>query len=173
MIKEMPVELAKVKMHDLGFSFRENEEEWHETSLGYAFENDAVSKSLLGIAKFVSAVYQRHGEAVVSLSLLRVWPSSHDKFLIDILLKDFIEIGYLPADGTLLHISGEESDRVATIFHLAMLSGWEITMWLGDPRVQIHLDHDAEIQIFAATQSDRWIADFKDFSGGRMLTVLK
>ena len=158
---------------DLGFDKEELEgvDPWYDKILSYSFANDKVVPPLFRIAKAIEKIYTRQPKAVICLSEIRIWPSSHDKLLIDLFFSSISNSPGMPPDGTMIECDASDGIRVVTLFHLAMLFGWDMTLWLGSPKMQIDLGHHGVLEIYAACNTDQLSADFNDLSGGRVLEI--
>lgn len=136
---------------------------WFDSHLSYNFEHDTIATSIYPIARFVGSLATQHGSVVGALSSLRIWQSSHDDYLIRTMLSTLIGFGSgLPADGTMILIGSDEDDALSTMVHLAMLFGWDFELFCESQNLQIQIDHDGVIDIFAgalpASLQDAFIA---------------
>ena len=174
MIKQIDFSDAAKKMAEIGFNPATpgSDLPWNTGALIYDFENETSGASLFGIARFVRSLIANDTKSVILLSELRVWPSEHDILLIDSVLTSYAGLKYLPPDGTFLYCNGGDGEKVATICHLVILFGWEISIWLSCPKTQVDISHDGRISVFLSEGVEESCRTFVDISGGRIPKVI-
>ena len=91
--------------------------------------------------------------------------------MVDLLFSSISDTSGLPPDGTMLNCGVADQAKVVTLFHSAMLFGWDMTMWLGNPKMQIDIGHHGSIEIYSRENIDQLSVDFSDLSGGRVLEI--
>ena len=145
---------------------------WYAGHYLYAFEGDTVARSLFPIARFAGNMAAERGAAAVVLSSLRVWPSSQDVGLITSFLRCSAGIeGGLPPDGTILLVEAGEGAALASLLHMAMISGWDCEVYCQEPGLQIEIDHDGVIRFFVADAGDEFPRAFAEHTSRELKRI--
>jgi hypothetical protein len=115
----------------------------------YRFEGENHARSLVQLAEFVASYCLGKQKCLCSIGSLEIWPSQQDRFLINAVLeKVFGERASLFRYGSFFVYDGEEIEQASAILHLAMLFGWDISVFSGVDRTAC-VSHDGFVMLWA------------------------
>lgn len=102
------------------------------------------SWSFVFMTKWVGKLFSTDSGGHCHLELTRIWPSSLDYCLADSFFKHCgIALSEI-TDGTVLEYNRNEEQILASLIHLSMLSGWEISLKAINSELEFFLTHDFE-----------------------------
>lgn len=117
-------------------------------TFSYCFEDETHCQSPLGIAQFAAQFVSNGQSCLVFVEAINIWPSSQDHFLVTSFCDKAIG-GEALKDGMWLSVDSFEQGALATLVHLSMILGWDVSFYNVNSLVSVAVDHDSNISFFA------------------------
>ncbi|MEM9242093.1 MAG: hypothetical protein AAGB07_19145 [Pseudomonadota bacterium] len=117
-------------------------------TLRYIFEQEDHTQSVFTLAKYLTTLNEANGVTLVTLDLMYVWASGRDEHLIATALQSMTNssLGSLQ-DGSMFLWNQQENDKAATLYHLAMLFGWDAYIIPNGGGVSAFISHDGFVEL--------------------------
>ena len=117
-------------------------------TLRYIFEQEDHTQSVFTLAKYLTTLSEAKGVTLVTLDLMYVWASSRDEHLIATALQSMTNssLGRLH-DGSMFLWDPQEKHKAATLYHLAMLFGWDAYIIPSVGGVSAFISHDGFVEL--------------------------
>ncbi|MEM6713276.1 MAG: hypothetical protein AAF590_13490 [Pseudomonadota bacterium] len=114
----------------------------------YVFEQEDHTQSVFTLAKFLTGLSEAHDATLVTLDLMYVWSSGRDEHLIATALQSMTNAntGRLQ-DGAMFLWNEQEKHKAATLYHLAMLFGWDAYIIPNGGTVSAFISHDGFLEL--------------------------
>lgn len=117
--------------------------------LAYSFEREDHTRSVYTIAKFLTGLSRGKESTLVSLHNMYVWPSGRDEHLIKYALASIIEMPTASLnDGTAILWTPTEEAGATTLYHLALLFGWDAYIFPKGGGVSGFISHDGFVELY-------------------------
>ncbi|NSX54822.1 hypothetical protein [Parasulfitobacter algicola] len=119
-----------------------------KTTLWYHFETETHTSSALILAKYLADFGNEKATTLVTLDNMYLWPSGRDEYLIKTAFKSITGAKVVqPEDGTMFVWHRSEMKEAITLYHMAMLFGWDAYIYPKDAKVSAFISHDGFIEI--------------------------
>lgn len=116
--------------------------------LRYNFEHEDHRRSPYTLAKYLASLTAQSHSTLVILDNMYVWPSGRDEYLIRQVLAALLATP--PArltDKTAILWTAPEQDAAATLYHLALLFGWDAYIIPKSGSTSAFISHDSFIDL--------------------------
>ena len=120
-----------------------------QSLLTYNFVREDHTSSVYIIAKFLTGLSRGRESTLVSLNNMYVWPSGRDEHLIKHSLASIIEMPEARLkDGTSIVWTPTEEAGATTLYHLALLFGWDMYIFPKGGGVSAFICHDKFVELY-------------------------
>lgn len=116
--------------------------------LFYNFEGENHTQSVYTIAKFLVGISRGKERTLVILENMFVWPSGRDEHLIKHAFASmFPNTEATFKDGTTIVWSPNEEAAACTLYHLALLFGWDVYIFPKGGGASAFISHDGFVEL--------------------------
>ncbi|MEM8689390.1 MAG: hypothetical protein AAGF81_18825, partial [Pseudomonadota bacterium] len=118
------------------------------STLRYDFHKEDHTQSVFTIAEFLVSLSDSRAPTLVILDSMYVWNSGRDEHLIATAFASMTDakIDRLE-DGSMFVWNSLEAKKAATLYHLAMLFGWDAYIYPTGGDVSAFISHDGFIEL--------------------------
>lgn len=113
-----------------------------QVSYSYIFENETHRQSPVPLSTYLAESCLTDGSAIAAFGSASVWSTGHDDFLIETVLTRLFGAPPPRLDNLLIVVPTGEARELATLFHLAMIFGWDIECYSKARFPWCQIDHD-------------------------------
>lgn len=116
--------------------------------LRYFFESEDHTKSVFTLAKFITKLSESSSATLVILDKMFIWRSGRDEYLITTVFQSLIDQKVdQPSDRGMLLWSSTEVDGATSLYHLALLFGWDAYIYPDSGDVSAFISHDGFVEV--------------------------
>ena len=134
---------------------------YHWGSAGY-------EEGIFGVPACLSRIVLSHGPAIFYIRAMDIWRDM-DHFMINAIGEAVAKT--VLTNNQFLLVDSNEGDALASLIHLAMISGWDCEIYSTSTVKRCEIDHDGNLDLYSIGDRAIIVDEFKKMTGRELRSI--